>query len=610
MTDLSSPLPGDEDVGVRVCVFDSLKAVPSLDTILSKTKNTNLIVEALNDEIIHIKIAAMSILSRLCHHDSVHLMPFIRLALSKLMRLIKRSPDLQLRQESVELVQAIVVNATTQMIPYVPLIFESLMDLLNDSQLQIEARGHLLSNISLSTLGELAIVSPESIQSLNLQNEVFSQILKGLEDDSSPNKQEISVIALGKIVRSLGLVSEPYNEYPSLFELLINVIQRKDIDSPQLRLQAIKTAGLLGVVQQDQFERFLLHNVDQLDKEHEVEGVPDILTENEVFIEEERLDKYCLSVVTKNLMKILRDDTLSQHHLSTTIIAVRIIRILGNQSISSAISASEDSGIVSGILFRLNKTEHGSTLQEALLEQITIVVHVLGRHLSNDVEKIAKVCCDYFETHTPLKLNLIESLLLIVTESDADKVLDVVIPCFVKTLKKEVSSAVEEISQKQPFLVNCEERQMLLKKASCILLVLANVSSKLGTFKFQVLQPIIEIMTRVDVHIKSRSDSLKTLVHIALNSYDFSDCACAFLHPLIRILDDDEITVQCLALTALAMMAVRLGLRFLPFILPIRRKCLNLGKDTLIVSKVVEYESIISTLLRIKSERTSVVRLR
>ena len=58
------------------------------------------------------------------------------------------------------------------------------------------------------------------------------------------------------------------------------------------------------------------------------------------------------------------------------------------------------------------------------------------------------------------------------------------------------------------------------------------------------------------------------------------------------------------------MMAVRLGLRFLPFILPIRRKCLNLGKDTLIVSKVVEYESIISTLLRIKSERTSVVRLR
>ena len=107
-------------------------------------------------------------------------------------------------------------------------------------------------------------------------------------------------------------------------------------------------------------------------------------------------------------------------------------------------------------------------------------------------------------------------------------------------IKKEVSSAVEEISQKQP-LVNCEERQMLLKKASCILLVLANVSSKLGTFKFQVLQPIIEIMTRVDVHIKSRSDSLKTLVHIALNSYDFSDCACAFLHPLIRILDDDEI---------------------------------------------------------------------
>ena len=583
-----------------------MKAVPSLDIILSKTNNTNLLVEALNDEIIDIKIAAISILSRLCHFDSMHLMPFIRLALSKLMKLIKKSSDVKLRQEGVELIQAIVINATTQMIPYAPLIFESLMDLLNDSQLQTESRGYVLLNISLSTLGELAIVSPESIRCLNLQDEVFAQILRALDDNSSPTKQEISVVALGKIVRSLGLVSEPYNEYPSLFELLINVIQRKDVESPQLRLQAIKTAGLLGIVEQSQFERFLLHNADQLDKEHEVEGVSDILAETEVFIEDERLDKYCLSVAIKNLMKILRDDALSQHHLSTAVIAVKIIRILGNQSLSSAISASEDSGIVSGILYRLKKTEHGSTLQEALLEQITIIVHVIGRHLSNEVEKIAKVCCDYFEIHLQLKLNLIESLILIVTGFDVDKVLSVIIPCFVETLKTELSSAVEEFClNKQTFQMNFEVRQILLKRSSRILLVLANVSSKLGGFKFQVLQSIIDIMTRTDVHFDSRNDALKTLVHIALNSNDFPECVCAFLHPIIRILDDDDINLQHSVLVALSAIAIRLELQFLPFVLPIRRKCLNLYKDTRIVSKLVEYESNVSIIFKNGPEKNS-----
>ena len=604
---------GDEDFEVRVSVFNSLKNVTSLDSILSKTRSTQFIVEALNDEIIDIKIAAISVLSRLCHYHSMHIMPFIRLVLGKLLRLVKISTDVQLRQESVELILAIVTNATTQMIPYAPLIFESIMDLLNDPQLQTESRGCDLLNISLSTIGELSIVSPESIQSLDLQKEVFDKILWALEDHSSPIKQEISVIALGKIVRSLGLVSEPYNDNPSLFELLINVIQRKDVDSPQLRLQAIKTAGLLGVIEQDQFERFLLHNADQMDQDNDVEGISDILTETEVFIEEESLDKYSLSVVIRNLMKILRDDALSQHHLLTVTVAVRIIRILGNQSLSAAISVSEDSGIMSGILYRLKKTEHGSTLQEALLEQITIIVHVIGRHLSNEVEKIAKVCSEFFEIHLQLKLNLIESLVLTVTGFNVDKVLGIVIPCFVETLKVELSTAVEEIPyNQQTFPIKFGARHAVLKRSSRILLVLANVSSKLGGFKFQVLQPIVDIMTRGDIHFESRSNSMKTLVHIAINSRDFRDCACTFVHPLIRVLDDDddddddEINLRRSALSALSVFAVRLESEFLPFVLPIRRKCLHMYKDPRLVSKVVEYESTISFIFKTKSKKVSV----
>jgi hypothetical protein len=43
--------------------------------------------------------------------------------------------------------------------------------------------------------------------------------------------------ALGKIVKCLGLVNEPYEEYPDLFESLVTVIKRRDVDCLGLRLQ-------------------------------------------------------------------------------------------------------------------------------------------------------------------------------------------------------------------------------------------------------------------------------------------------------------------------------------------------------------------------------------
>ena len=129
---------------------------------------------------------------------------------------------------------------------------------------------------------------------------------------------------------------------------------------------------------------------------------------------------------------------------------------------------------------------------------------------------------------------------------------------------------------------------------------------KLGGFKFQVLQPIVDIMTRVDIHFESRNNSMKTLVHIAINSRDFPDCACAFIHPIIRVLDDDEINLQCSALSALSVFAVRLELQFLPFVLPVRRKCLNVYKDPRVVSKIVDYESNIAMIFKNKSKKNSV----
>ena len=96
---------GDDDCEIRAGVFDALTATSSLDVTVTRSRNIDCIVEALNDEAIDVRTGAMSLLARVAHHDSVHIMPLVRLTLSKLMRQIQNSRDAVMKQEGVQLLQ-------------------------------------------------------------------------------------------------------------------------------------------------------------------------------------------------------------------------------------------------------------------------------------------------------------------------------------------------------------------------------------------------------------------------------------------------------------------------------------------------------------------------
>ena len=50
-------------------------------------------------------------------------------------------------------------------------------------------------------------------------------IIEGmLEDSSSAHKQEVVVRTLGQVVASTGLVVEPYNRFPNLLMILLNML--------------------------------------------------------------------------------------------------------------------------------------------------------------------------------------------------------------------------------------------------------------------------------------------------------------------------------------------------------------------------------------------------
>ena len=126
----------------------------------------------------------------------------------------------------------------TLIVPYVSQLLGSLMKLLND-------QSSAVVGATLSTIGELALASPASVsEHLDV---VFPRLIDLLNDSGSINKQEVAVVAMGKLVSSLTMVTEePYTKFPGLFAALAKAIQNPDDASSSVRLQAMRTMGLLG----------------------------------------------------------------------------------------------------------------------------------------------------------------------------------------------------------------------------------------------------------------------------------------------------------------------------------------------------------------------------
>ena len=77
-------------------------------------------------------------------------------------------------------------------------------------------------------------------------SELLPILLEMLSDASSPEKRGVALWVLGQLVSATGYVVKPYNEYPTLLDVLLNLlkIEQKTI----IRLEAIRVLGLLGAL--------------------------------------------------------------------------------------------------------------------------------------------------------------------------------------------------------------------------------------------------------------------------------------------------------------------------------------------------------------------------
>ena len=153
----------------------------------------------------------------------------------------------------------------------------------------------------------------------------------------------------------------------------------------ELRLQAIRTTGLLGAVDESVYHEHLRKSggvvdafssqSDHVEEEAEEEssnssGQGSGIVDGEKIMT--KIEKYYFTVVIRELMNILKDSNLNSHHQAASAIAVRVFRILGSQAQSSL------NAILEGIVNRLYQTEPGNNLRDALLD------HRHGRAVRQD----------------------------------------------------------------------------------------------------------------------------------------------------------------------------------------------------------------------------------
>src|SRR5690606_31041778 len=145
----------DQDPSIRQVVIESLE--PKLDKYLVKADILQALFVALNDEIFHIREAAITVIGRLVSLNPALIMPSLRRTLVQLLTELKFSNDTLYLEQSSNLLGHLILGAHDVVKPYVEPILDVLVPRLKDPHSGV-------ATSVLSTLGKLTVVGAEELQ--------------------------------------------------------------------------------------------------------------------------------------------------------------------------------------------------------------------------------------------------------------------------------------------------------------------------------------------------------------------------------------------------------------------------------------------------------------
>ncbi|XP_072012519.1 serine/threonine-protein kinase mTOR isoform X9 [Engystomops pustulosus] len=534
----------DPDPDIRYCVLASLDE--RFDSHLAQAENLQALFVALNDEVFEIRELSICTIGRLSSMNPAFVMPFLRKMLIQILTELEHSGVGRNKEQSARMLGHLVSNAPRLIRPYMEPILKALILKLRDP----DPNPGVVTNV-LATIGELAQVS--GLEMRKWMDELFPIIMDMLQDSSLLAKRQVALWALGQLVASTGYVVEPYRKYPSLLEVLLNFLKTEQ--SQGIRREAIRVLGLLGAL--DPYKHKV--NIGMIDQSRDASALS--LSESKTnqdsadFSTSEMLvnmgnlplDEFYPAVSVVTLMRILRDQSLSNHHTMVVQAITFIFKSLGLKCVQflpqvmpiflSVIRLCDNNA---------REKRAGLMSPQFMFQQLGMLVSFVRSHIRPYMDDIFALIRDYWTMNNPIQstiILLIEQIVLALG-GEFKLYLPQLIPHMLRVFMHDSSPG----------------RSVTIKLLNAIQMFGANLDDYLHL----ILPPIVKLFDAQDTPLQARKVALETVDRLT-ESLDFTDYASRIIHPIVRTLDVSPELRQT-AMDTLSSLVFQLGKKYQIFI--------------------------------------------
>nr|DBA16552.1 TPA: hypothetical protein GDO54_003933 [Pyxicephalus adspersus] len=546
----------DPDPDIRYCVLASLDE--RFDNHLAQAENLQALFVALNDEVFEIRELAICTIGRLSSMNPAFVMPFLRKMLIQILTELEHSGVGRNKEQSARMLGHLVSNAPRLIRPYMEPILKALILKLRD----LDPNPGVVTNV-LATIGELAQVS--GLEMRKWMDELFPIIMDMLQDSSLLAKRQVALWTLGQLVASTGYVVEPYRKYPSLLEVLLNFLKTEQ--NQGIRREAIRVLGLLGAL--DPYKHKV--NIGMIDQSREASALS--LSESKanqdsadystsemlVNMGNLPLDEFYPAVSVVTLMRILRDQSLSNHHTMVVQAITFIFKSLGLKCVQFLPQVMPTFLSVIRLCDNNVRESHQPSPQRTglmspqfMFQQLGMLVSFVRSHIRPYMDEIFTLIKDSFSLQDYWTMNNpIQSTIILLIEQivlalggEFKLYLPQLIPHMLRVFMHDTSAG----------------RSVTIKLLNAIQMFGANLDDYLHL----LLPPIVKLFDASDAPLPARKVALETVDRLT-ESLDFTDYASRIIHPIVRTLDVSPELRQT-SMDTLSSLVFQLGKKYQIFI--------------------------------------------
>ncbi|PSR84348.1 phosphatidylinositol 3-kinase-like protein [Coniella lustricola] len=513
----------DLDPGIRRTVLAALDE--RFDRHLSKAENIRTLFFALNDEQFPIREVAISIIGRLARYNPAYVAPSLRKTLIQMLTELEFSDVARNKEESAKLLSLLVQNAQEIIHPYVDAMVKVLLPKASDPAPSVAAT-------ILKALGELCAVGGEDM--LPYKDDLMPIIIEALQDQSSAQKREAALHTLGQLASNSGYVIDPYLDYPQLLELLQNII-RGEAQNGALRQETIKLLGILGALDPYRYQQ-VEERTPEIQRRVESTAMTDVSLMMTGLTPSNK--EYYPTVVINALLNILKDSSLVSYHAQVIEAIMNIFRTLGLECVSFL------DRIIPAFLMVIRST--GGPRRESYFNQLATLVSIVRQHIRNFLPEIVEVLQEFWGESAALQstiLSLVEAISRSL-EGEFKVYLAGLLPLMLGVLDREVSA-----------------KRIASEKVLHAFLVFGSSAEE---YMHLIIPVIVRTFEKPSNPTFLRRSAIETIGKIS-RQVNLNDFAAKIIHPLTRILQENDATLRTAAMETLCALIQQLGRDYLHF---------------------------------------------